>query len=343
MLIIIHGAGGLRLHNSVLDGNASSKAVFVHIPKTAGTALTETLHALSDMTGVVAHSCGCSQHALQSCLPLTEQAFQVMSGEFVSTEFLELLKEVPSETTIWTMLRNPILRTLSQIERHNRHGRISEADVHKFLLGGSCPWDINKFCNTLTNPKKCLDDPCNIFSNHQSAVLGFATSGLDNEVAEERLQAQIIRVGITEFYKASVCLFLHEHQDMSDGMADVISNCCLHDDDSKCTLLNKASSHHSTSDYWDLYLQNPEYRQTLVRHTQKDCDLYQRGLNIFDKDVRSLEAKWKVALLPASIDLMHWSCESWLKDYVDEASQKSLVYLELDFDKWDDEDAKHLL
>lgn len=87
MLIIIHGAAGLRLHNSVLDGNTSSKAVFVHIPKIAGTALTETLHVLSDMTGVVAHDCGVSQHALQSCFPLTEQAFQVMSGQHAVSHF----------------------------------------------------------------------------------------------------------------------------------------------------------------------------------------------------------------------------------------------------------------
>lgn len=331
ILIIIHNAAGLRLHNSVLDGNAPSKAVFVHIPKTAGTALRDSLHELSNLTGITMRSCGYSQQELQSCLPLKEQTSQIMSGEFVSTELLELLKEVPSETTIWTMLRNPMLRTLSQIEHHKRSKRISDADVHQFLLGGSCPWDTNNLCNKLTNPKKCLDDSCNIFSNHQSAVLGFATSGVDNEVAQERLQAQKIRPGITEFYKASVCLFLHEHQDMSDGMAGVISNCCLQDDDSKCTLLKDANTHHSTSDYWDLYLHKPEYRQSLLRHTQKDCDLYQQGLKIFDKAVRSLEAKWKVALLPASIDLMHWSCESWLKDYVDEASHKSLVYPELDY------------
>eukprot|EP00747_Dinoflagellata_sp_TGD_P186567 gnl/TRDRNA2_/TRDRNA2_43647_c0_seq1.p1 gnl/TRDRNA2_/TRDRNA2_43647_c0~~gnl/TRDRNA2_/TRDRNA2_43647_c0_seq1.p1 ORF type:complete len:372 (-),score=13.30 gnl/TRDRNA2_/TRDRNA2_43647_c0_seq1:182-1297(-) len=302
---------------------AQSKIIFVHIPKTAGTSLDRSLHELHRLTGVSVKGCGVTKNSLRSCLPAMNQTHKILSGEFVSTEFVDLMAEQQEQPNLiipWTFLRNPILRSLSQIEQHKRNGRISALDVENILFGSSCLFHGTHFCRSLTNPEKCLGDPCNIFGSHQFHVLGqtklptVAKPG-GSDVANQRMENNQIHVGITEYYNASLCLLLDEHLHMHRGMKQAFSKCCLKPDND-CPLIFQSNSHHSETDYWDMYLKKPKIRAAMLQHAREDCELYQHALAIFERRVRSLEERHQITLLPSSAKLSNWTCADWLADSV---------------------------
>jgi hypothetical protein len=331
----------------------SPHTVLVHIPKTAGTALMESFEALENMIGVSMHSCGVLSEQLRACLPTTQQSAPILAGEFVSTEFLSLLEEpeLSAGTNIWTVMRNPVMRTLSQLEHHRRGHCFDQETAADILVSNTCPLGSD-FCNSLGNPKKCMNDACNIFANHQSNVLGFnEESRHPFDLAKDRLQTSKIHVGITEYYQATICLFLHENQHLHASMNEAFDQCCS-EPDAPCSLIDTANVHGTDANYWNLYLEKPEIRSAVLERTTEDCALYLIALTSFEKRVRAMEAARGVTVIPQAQNLTSWSCKSWLDEFASEfsAGKANLVSfpkpympwpgyenaVELDWDDWED-------
>lgn len=155
-------------------GEADAIPLFVHVPKTGGTSLNavllEAVHAagrrfcsigvgdtrLSDGAADVALYAGCD----------------VLSGELDGS----IRFQVPSRP--FTLLRDPVLRALSQYEHHNTHGRY-EADskthaqrLTEFFSPSLCNQNTAHYCAKLSDPSKCGEHGwCGIFHNHQTTTL----------------------------------------------------------------------------------------------------------------------------------------------------------------------------
>jgi hypothetical protein len=312
--------GTVSTSSTESPSNSSERVVFVHIPKTAGTSFNDALHVLGKAAGVDYEICGVAPGPMQDCLETSEKP--ILSGEFVNATFLAAINGsqlLPQTTAAWSFLRNPILRTFSELEHLKLHEKMGSSDVEEFLSDGSCPFG-ESFCRGLVNPEKCMNDPCNIFENHQSHVLGYAgyaeNSTTAAQIAEQRLTNGSIRVMITEYYEASVCLFLNENQRIGN-ISGMFEQCCMRTsvDDADCPLLNKSGLvKHTDSDYWDFYLNDPYIRARTLGRVQEDCSLYKAALGIFQSQVRAVEQQRNVTLLP-SADIANWSCESWLAQY----------------------------
>jgi len=300
-------------------GSAIPQNVFIHIPKTAGISLTYSLAYLARSLGKKVRFCGSTKEEIQTCLPVSSQRSPFVIGEFVSNQFVELMSKPPP--FVWAMQRNPLLRTLSELEMMKRKKFLSQAEIDQYLSSDKCQLNSH-MCLGLWNPSKCKAggqwSACAPFGDHQALTLGEPLHGQHGsalELAQSRLQNHQVRPLILEHYQASICLVLHTLRHTHPNMDAQFGNCCKVIG-STCSLFqHKENQYHDDSQYWNKYLNKVAVQQNLLKHNRMDCVLYQESMESFFYQVRSMEKERGVLLLNGA-DTGTWTCEQWLANFV---------------------------
>eukprot|EP00051_Salpingoeca_urceolata_P001303 m.39886 g.39886 ORF g.39886 m.39886 type:complete len:403 (+) comp11317_c0_seq1:173-1381(+) len=294
----------------------SSEAVqlrFLHIPKTGGTTVDKVLHAAAQAQDVRlcivpvkrVPDTQAAARAFPSC--------KVVSGEFDGSVTLGLDNADSSlQIHVFTMLRFPVARAVSQLEHHRSFGRVAHqpsnggpaadglADHHqlwrstvlRFLKRQPCPADLQAHCTALTDQTKCLGGGwCGIFQNHQTQVLAGSRSysaALRSLVRkdDDTLLVLFHRVGWSGLFQ-SCC-----GQGMSATGGKARFTCdtfdaSLHANvrDSKARRRGPQPRH----SYKDKYTNDTDIMEQLVAANALDCKVYRHGFALFAADVRQLE------------------------------------------------------
>lgn len=328
-----------RSEGWVSDGvSGVQRIVFMHLPKTAGTAWRNNLQLIARSARIPFHCChqgsdptrhnateNYTQGSMIACLKASlARRKLILHGEFHSRSF-DLLMILQRRFEIWTMLRNPIIRSVSHLE----HCKANGEDVLPFLgehYYQACRGHIQRshcaYANSLMT---------RTWGRHTYASTW--TEGKKEGWPESRLKALLLRVlqmigggalhlGIAEHLVASSCLFMHETQIWGSGAggaagtSHLIQHCCREEPTSSCKLLHvNANRRFDAVHYWSNYLQYGELRKIILRKQEEDCVLYQLAFKQFVQRVRDMERARNVQVLPPAVDGT-WSCQSWMASFV---------------------------
>ena len=282
-------------------------AVFVHVPKTAGTSLNlvlakaakkqkrsfceVTFRDLDDAArrAALARSCGVfSAETDVSVLP-----------------FLGVRR-----AKAFTFLRDPLRRVASQYEHHLAGGRVASdaakrVDVLRLASPALCPQlERDARCRSLRHPAKCRGGGwCGIFQNHMTHVVagaqhlsdaarGAARRSSDNlRCAAARALEALPAVGLTERLDDSLCVVFAEI-----GFDAVVADCC--GSPARCALFGQRATRHSAADrgaganataYLADYLDDDVVLAALYEGNALDCDLYDAAARLLGARLRAAD------------------------------------------------------
>ena len=240
----------------------------------------------------------------------TPSGSRIVAGEFDWSATRVLSPPVPraggSPRPI-VLLRDPILRALSQYNHHLRKGRLasaSEDDIRRLmdpahcsqLAAGDAP------CDRLANPARCAGSGwCGVFQNAQAEALagaafwdasereGARRSYASLQCAAERNLRRAAFVAVAEGMEASVCLLL----DAFGWAPSLLRSCCTHGpaEGPQCSLLRARTNTlagHLQSGRPSAAARappSPAVLRSVLAGNRVDCALYTTGTELLARSL----------------------------------------------------------
>ena len=193
--------------------HGNSRLFFVHIPKTAGTTLTEILDQHFDPLEIFPHT---HWHSVPEELPIEElTGFGLYRGHFYKTSLETLL---PGKVSTLTVLRDPIERIFSAYN-HTRNFKETAQHPHHAAIGGEDGTLLDYINMPDKNPTRNTQvsylswpapDERSVMASQQCYAFD-PTPFQDLERAKEAL-SQMAFVGIQEDFDRSIQLLNHTLQ-----------------------------------------------------------------------------------------------------------------------------------
>lgn len=277
-------------------------ALFVHIPKTAGTTLNLVLR---DATARERRT-PCVLSFADLDRP-TRRAAAARRCDLISAETdISVLPSLRQpRVALFAFLREPLSRVSSQYEHHRSSGRLkghaSHGDVVRVVSPQLCPQlERDASCASLRHPRKCKAGGwCSVFQNHQTHVLAGAQhsspevaaalrrTSVNLLCAARRVLRALPAVGLTERLPLSLCLLFD-----ALGYGASFDDCCRPTDAARarpCTLFDLRATKHSAADrarrktprtnnatvsYLAKYLDDDLLTAAIYEGNALDCALY---------------------------------------------------------------------
>lgn len=237
-------------------------AVFLHIPKTAGTTLNLILGAAARTERLKFCQLSFADLDRPRRRSAAAQSCDLMSAE---TDISILPSLQQPRVALFAFLREPITRVVSQYEHHLSSGRLSShqspADILRVVSPQLCQQlERDADCYSLRHPRKCRAGGwCSIFQNHQTHVIAGAQhlstdaasairrSSLNLLCAATNVLQALPAVGLTEHLHLSLCLLFDKL-----GYSAVFDDCCVRKPGGKarpsCGLFDLRATKHSAAD-----------------------------------------------------------------------------------------------